>query len=48
MPKKNQRTVTLNKKVYEDAEKKAKAQKKSVAGFVTELIAKNMDGGASP
>ena len=38
MPKPNQKSVTLNKKVYELAEHNAKKLGKSVAGFVTELI----------
>jgi len=38
MPKKNQKSVTLNKKVYATAEENAKKEGKSVAGFVTELI----------
>jgi predicted CopG family antitoxin len=38
MPKPNQKTVTINKETYSLAEKKARKQKKSVAGFVSELI----------
>ncbi len=38
MPRPGQRSVTLNEKVYEKAEDKAKKEGKSTAGFVTELI----------
>jgi len=40
MPKPGQKSVTLNKKVYEAAKKCADNNnpRKSVAGFVTELI----------
>jgi len=38
MPKPGQKTVTLPAKIYDEAEKAAKAQEKSVAGYVTELI----------
>jgi len=38
MPQPGQKTVTLNKDVYEKAKKKADKQNKSVAGFVTDLI----------
>lgn len=41
MPKEGQKSVTLNEQVYEKAEKKAKRQNKSVAGFVTDLILEN-------
>ena len=38
MPKQNQKTVTIRKDTYQLAEKKAKKEKKTVAGFVSELI----------
>lgn len=41
MPKEGQKSVTLNEQTYNKAEKKAKKQKKSVAGFVTDLILEN-------
>lgn len=46
MPKPNQKTVTISKETYGVAEKKAKKQKKSVAGFVSDLILeKTMEAG---
>ena len=44
MPKPNQKSVTLNKKIYEIAEQNAKKHNKSVAGFVTELIQEKTKG----
>lgn len=41
MPQKNQKSVTLPKKVVERAEKAAQKLGKSTAGFVTELINQN-------
>lgn len=38
MPKPYQRTVTLNKTIYQKAKKKADTEDKSVSAFVTELI----------
>jgi predicted CopG family antitoxin len=38
MPKPNQKTITITKDTYKIAEKKAKKEKKSVAGFVSDLI----------
>lgn len=38
MPKPSQKTVTIKKETYHIAEKKAKKAKKTVAGFVTDLI----------
>jgi len=38
LPKTNQKTITVNKQTYFVAEEKAKKKKKSVAGFVTNLI----------
>jgi len=39
MPKKNQRSVTLRQDIYELAQENALKEGKSVAGFVTDLIA---------
>jgi len=41
MPKEGQKSITVNENTYKTAEKKAKRQKKSVAGFVTDLILEN-------
>ena len=41
MPKKGQKTVTLNKKTYQKAKDEADAKGKSVAGYVTDLILSN-------
>ena len=38
MPKEGQKTVTIKEETYEEAQKKAKKKKKSVAAFVTDLI----------
>ena len=38
MPRKTQKSVTLNKKVYDKAKEEAEKQDKSVAGFLTDLI----------
>ena len=42
MPKPSQKTVTMKKETYQVAEKKAKKAKKTVAGFVTDLILENV------
>jgi len=41
MPKKNQKSVTLNKDTYKKAQENAEKEGKSVAGFVTDLINEN-------
>lgn len=38
MPKPSQKTVTIRKDTYQVAEKRAKKEKKTVAGFVSDLI----------
>jgi predicted CopG family antitoxin len=38
LPKPSQKTVTIRKDTYKLAKKRAKEEKKSVAGLVTELI----------
>lgn len=38
MPKPGQKTITIRKETYAEAEKKAKKQNQSVAAFVTDLI----------
>jgi predicted HicB family RNase H-like nuclease len=38
MPKANQKSVTLPKRIYKQAEAQAAAEGKSVARFVTDLI----------
>jgi len=43
LPKKGQKSVTLNEKVYEKARKLAKKKDKSVAKLVTDLILENME-----
>jgi ribosomal protein S17E len=41
LPKPNQKTITVRKDTYKVAETKAKKAKKTVAGFVTDLINTN-------
>lgn len=47
MPQKNQKSITVKKDTYKVAETKAKKQKKSVAGLVTDLILEEEEAQAS-
>jgi len=42
LPKPSQKTVTIKKETYQVAKKKAEKAKKTVAGFVTDLILENI------